>query len=544
MVLMNRCANRKNLRIVISILLMVGVVLGFERMVSSTSALTYQQDIGVNFTLNSILRMDLSSDYLLINNLVPGSSSDSNIITVDVVTNSVNGYTLNATVGNNATYNTRNLIHEDSNQTANFSSVAFGSSIANRNSLSDNTWAYSYSVDNGSWANYSGLPLYNDTTNIATLVSPNGPISHTLNFKIAAKASSTQPSGEYDNVINFTLVVTPVPTTVAMAYADAGKTQLNGYYKMQDMNSSICDAIEVVDDPLQVIDARDYKVYWIAKLQDGHCWMTQNLDLDLDSSVTYTHADTDLGWGSDTATTSWTPTYSTIHLNADGQTFDTIGATTAIGNTPKSLDVGNWYYAGYNGTTLLGSTTVNYLTSTNRVTTNGIITVNNGSGVDYFSNYPFATNGTHGHVGNYYNWAAAVASNDTSGYNTATNNNVANNPQNSICPAGWRLPTIKSASPLYSDVENEFAILNYIYNNETWVTNSSAKLELAPLYFVRAGYINGGSLSYPGYYGYYWSSTVGSSNAYSYVMLLHNSSVNTNTTYNRYRGHSIRCVAR
>ena len=90
-------------------------------------------------------------------------------------------------------------------------------------------------------------------------------------------------------------------TTLSAAYAAAGKTKQNGYYKLQDMNSSICGMVDVTDDELQVIDTRDNKVYWIAKLKDGHCWMTQNLDLDLGiatlthNSTTLHHDDTDIG---------------------------------------------------------------------------------------------------------------------------------------------------------------------------------------------------------------------------------------------------------
>ena len=65
---------------------------------------------------------------------------------------------------------------------------------------------------------------------------------------------------------------------------------------MQDMNSTICNNVELLDSELQVIDIRDDKVYWIAKLRDGNCWMTQNLDLDIDETKTYTHWNTDLGW--------------------------------------------------------------------------------------------------------------------------------------------------------------------------------------------------------------------------------------------------------
>ncbi|MBR2795596.1 hypothetical protein IKE13_00900, partial [Candidatus Saccharibacteria bacterium] len=247
------------------------------------SALTYQQNVGVNFTFNSSVSLSLSAADLIISSLDPGTAADSNIITVSILTNSLSGYTLNATVGNDTTFNTRNLIHSDTTQTANFGSVDFATTptISTNSALSPNTWAYSYSTDDGTtWANYNGLPLWSDTTNIATLKDSNNPVGDStgdaIKFKIAAKADAAQLAGTYNNVINFTLVAKPTPTTLAMAYADAGKELYNGYYKMQDMTASICNAVEVEGEPLQVIDIRDGSVYTIDKLA-GACWMTQNL---------------------------------------------------------------------------------------------------------------------------------------------------------------------------------------------------------------------------------------------------------------------------
>ena len=92
------------------------------------------------------------------------------MLIINILTNNANGYTLNASVGNNSTYNTRNLIHKDNTVSNTFSSVDIGSNISDKANLNDNTWAYSYSIDSGTtWTGYNGLPLYSDTTNIAQL---------------------------------------------------------------------------------------------------------------------------------------------------------------------------------------------------------------------------------------------------------------------------------------------------------------------------------------------------------------------------------------
>ena len=64
-----------------------------------TSALTYQNSVDVEFTLNPAISISLSDDNLVIDNLVPGSSNDSNIITVNVATNASSGYYVSATAG-------------------------------------------------------------------------------------------------------------------------------------------------------------------------------------------------------------------------------------------------------------------------------------------------------------------------------------------------------------------------------------------------------------------------------------------------------------
>lgn len=75
------------------------------------------------------------------------------------------------------------------------------------------------------------------------------------------------------------------------AFEAAGKTKMNGYYAMQDMTNEICDAVpklisEYEANTTQLIDLRDNKIYFVSKLADGKCWMTQNLNYELSNSGT------------------------------------------------------------------------------------------------------------------------------------------------------------------------------------------------------------------------------------------------------------------
>ena len=248
-----------------------------------TSALTYQSSVDVGFTFNPAIVVNLSGD-LLINNLAPGSSADSNIIDVNVSTNASHGYTLVATAGTSTT-NT-NLVNS-SNSSYIFSSIATNADLASL--TTDNTWGYSFSTNNGTnWSNYSGLPLDNNDEGATgkELLSTNTPSDNrTIKFKIGAKASIDQAAGTYNNTINFYAITNPVPLSFDEAYAAAGKTKLNGYYKIQDATPSII--ADVAEGQIsQVIDVRNGTVYNIGKLADGNAWMLDNLSLDLtDSNV-------------------------------------------------------------------------------------------------------------------------------------------------------------------------------------------------------------------------------------------------------------------
>ena len=115
---------------------------------------------------------------------------------------------------------------------------------------------------------------------------------------------------------------------------------------MQNFTASQCDSM-AQGDQIQLVDSRDSKTYWVGKLPDGNCWMTQNLDLDLSTSKTLTPDNTNIP-------SNWTPRTSTT--------------TTISGYDPdtgKSYNPGDKYYEG--------------------------------------------TGSEHYHVGNYYQWSVATA---------------------------------------------------------------------------------------------------------------------------------------
>ena len=498
--------------------------------INNTSALSYQSSVGVGFTFLPTLNVSLSSDNLTINNLVPGGNAESsNVVTVNVSTNIAEGYNLYATVGN-STNNTTNLTNVPN---GNYTFTPLSSNISELSNFTNNNWGYSYSLDSGAtWISgdydnastgYNGLPLYTNTG--IKLVEEADNTSSTVDFKIAAKAGNTQPSGEYTNTINFTAVSNTIPTTMLDAFIASGAEMYNGYFKMQDMTSEICKSVDVEESELQLVDLRDGKLYWVAKLKDGNCWMTQNLDLDLSHEVALTSETSDIdpesygktiytaetGYSKDEATgiVSWLP--STID-SGGVQRADTIimnGNTvpnwTDSNINPYSADPGERYR--YTNSTSYNEATYTSLKNCTNANNNDI------SGCQ------------HTHFGNYYNWPAAVASNNTTG--------ASGSQANSICPKNWNLP----ASGEYNTMLSAQGIITN-YN-----PNGFRKIRTIPLYFSLFGRIGGGSLVFLGSYGYYWLNMGDGTNSARGLVFNSTNITPTGSGLGKFQGYSVRCTA-
>lgn len=261
-------------------------------------------------------------------------------------------------------------------------------------------------------------------------------------------------------------------------------------------------------DTVLAVDKRDYKTYYVTKMKDGKIWMTQNLDLDLNINKTLTPADTDVSQ-------SWTPERSTIFTvsgaSASGWVHDV--------SNPYSADPGELYV--YSSSTTNNDTQFNSLEACQ-------------------AEHPDCSQ--HNHAGNYYNWTASIASNDSSGIYVRYNNTVT-----SICPAGWRLPTGRDSSN--TATSREFNALLYaegIMNNpisDGYAINGLDNIRKSPLWFVRPGNVSYGSLNNVGGGGIYWSSTAYNSNS-AYGLYFDSNSVEPASTDVRYSGYPIRCIAK
>ena len=213
-VMKRRIQNFGILGVTVLALGVVGVIGGVEE---ANAVLEYSTSYVNEFTINDSVSVTVPATGLTIEELVPGSSSDSEIITVNVQSNSTNGYTLNATVGNSVTYDTRELWHVDRSAATPvmnvFSSIDFAATPTVTALTEPNTWGFSYSVDDGNnWSNYNGLPKWDDGTHVAQLKATGAKTTEAgdnVKFKIAARAGNAQAAGEYKNVVNFEAVPNP-----------------------------------------------------------------------------------------------------------------------------------------------------------------------------------------------------------------------------------------------------------------------------------------------------------------------------------------------
>ncbi|MBR6505581.1 InlB B-repeat-containing protein [Candidatus Saccharibacteria bacterium] len=277
-------------------------------------------------------------------------------------------------------------------------------------------------------------------------------------------------------------------------------TTINNAVCMQDFAGPNSDQIissMVLNVQYTLIDTRDNKTYTVAKLADGNVWMTQNLDHDIVTTAGfYTYANTDIGHGSTPNTSAtWTAERAT-YVTSNTNWYDVDDSY----SDPESYDPGDLCWNGtirsdYNGT----------------ITTD---TVACGSDKHY-------------HIGNYYNWTAAVAMNDSSSYTTDQQD-----VDQSICPAGWRLPTY-SGDKSYANLATTLSL----------TFGTSGNVQNTPVYFVYGGNWVGESY-YVGGLGSYWSSVVDDGDLAYGFYFRRDGFMGPRVGGHRGGGDSVRCVAR
>ena len=179
-------------------------------------------------------------------------------------------------------------------------------------------------------------------------------------------------------------------------------------YTMQTFGTAQCNDLEF-GEVIALRDNRDNNVYSVARLEDGNCWMIENLRLNPSTTI-FNSSNTN------------SPTADFISASSNSSSSNSL----CNGDTDTCIDT-----VGFNNDNI-----------------NRNLTASHNSNALNHSWYSY---------GVMYNWYTASAGNGT--YDTSSND-VAGD----ICPAGWRLPT--------GGEEGEFVNLNNLANNSSTVTDA------------------------------------------------------------------------
>ncbi len=454
-----------------------------------TQASSVEYRVAVEPVLSIALDQNVQTSF---DNVTTGGAYQNSVANLVISTNSTNGYAISMTPADND----NNLKNYVSN-----SIIPSITSTTSANNLPNDTWGYSLVKAGDTLTNYYAIP--STTTEIKKVdtgvVSEGITDSYTLNF--GTKISTKTPSGVYGKQLAISVVANPVEL----------KT-LTDITTMQEMNSWICDNTPV--EPIagstkQLKDTRDNKLYWVTKLKDGNCWMTQNLALDIPATGLKA-ADTDI-------TTDWNQSSQYPPSVTETTTPERVADGGPI-NATRSWNVGEYI-----------------LKAPTEYTSCNVSTGQTFASCDKVAQY---TTGADAHylLGNYYQWNTATAG--------TGDNLTGQNASSSICPKNWQLPTSGEAE------SSSFYHLLAEYNLTTSIYNASYNLALAPFYFVRGGdlYLTDGAFNSVGNGSNYISSTIDTTSGdNSKVLILGFNGQNTLSSALSARkngGFFVRCLAR
>ena len=522
---------------------------------TSASALDYSSDpITLDFNFGSVLSISTDGD-IIIPNLTPGTKaiSSSNYV-VTVSTNNVAGYTLAATVGCPSTASsygtnctdTKNLVDGNNEDTSTNNFTMLESASA----LTSGTWGISLDSTATENSTFDTLPLYstsakviNQTTNATGTASTGYFGTNSTTMRIGAYATTSQQAGTYTNIINFIAVANPADVTAPKYMQFVNQNDLATLMPNEGDNTIL-------------YDIRDGKGYFVTHLADGNYWMTQNLDLNLltDGSITYdstntdidpsTPANTDTGYSVDSTTgiVTWTPARSSIDSTGYGNittcSSQSSSGTGCWGQTNTGFASG---WSNDNNTSYSVDAGYRYVYPKTMTTANTNWFDNGDTYYNSLSACQAAHSDCNAHnmIGNYYNFAAANATNSVSatiGHTITDSDQYAEMP-NSICPKGWRLAKVTSSS-------NDFTTLLDAYGiRSSFNYQGLNAVRVAPLYFLRSGGVNGGTLYYAGVSSRVWSGSI-SATSNGYNLNFNSTGINPANSNNRYNGFGVRCVAR
>ena len=367
------------------------------------------------------------------------------------------------------------------------------------------------------------------------------------------------------NNINFYAVWTP--TTFDQAYAANNKTKTDGYYVMQDMTANIC-AMATDNQYTKLLDNRvpandttgSSRTYTIGKLEDGRCWMADNLNLDVYTYKSIISAD-------NTHITGTVGITALAKFNGTDTSYSTSDryATSAINNNSTYATGGNWInsnsysdplmnrsgrcdpnknsssnypcFAPYQGTTSSstdGSYTYNTIIDLYGLPTGGGTTGPGTASIVYDIGLGAYK------IGGYYNYCAVSIGSYCYGNGSSAGTQSGDATEADICPSNWRLPT----GSYDGEVRN---LANILTNNypDSWQTSTSPYSFQTMLSMPVSGHYLNGTGRRLGSIGNFFTSTRNASGSSAYM---HDLAVSGEVVYSvdsgpRNFGEVVRCIA-
>ena len=302
------------------------------------------------------------------------------------------------------------------------------------------------------------------------------------------------------------------------------------------------------DSVVALTDKRDDEVYTVARLADGNCWMVENLRLEHEGTVgnnkndpTVTNQYLSQGYG---GTTGVYGNFVGLAASESANFTDSIAANgiyesdgsgdTYNESTGTLEDIGTTSYPSYRFPRYNNSNNSSALS-------NPTFTENyaNASSPSSSGSYKSSTVSSYG---NYYTWAAAMAS--TSWYRLNSGTAGSENASTSICPSSWHLPSSSSTSKEYGTLSKSYGGTGGNQQGAGTGDILSKRFRSFPNNFLFSGYVNGSSNSSRGEQAYYWS-RISRDGYYSESYSLSLNSTNLWPSYyqtNKSYGSSVRCL--
>ncbi len=394
-----------------------------------------------------------------------------------------------------------------------------------------NTWGFAVGEANidPDTMSYKAIPHSNDSA-IITTDQLTAEDSYALGFATAVGADL--PAGSYYNSVLVSVVANPIAVHT-----------LSGITYMQEMSPYVCDYSDE-HETKQLIDTRDGKSYWVAKLKDGNCWMTQNLALDI---------------ALDDEGNAAALSESGNKVTLDETNSDMKGKWSGASETERGIPSPNSYAYPVNKSWNLGKIVISTIKTAEICppqpkpddTYPGESTIWNSAfhGQDITMTCPQYTKKVDGWLDTYEATESASYNEDEHTYDAhylfgnyyqfgAATGGVGGQAggayfiENSICPKGWQLSTIDNSSKSFG-----FLLRSYgLEQNVDWSSDIGAE----PLYLIRMGTISSimGVLNSVNKQGFYTTSTQ------SRVLSVFAKNYQVPSNYSDAFGFVVRCVAR